>query len=49
MRRSESQNYGSDTGLYSTGSDSAGQAPSLASIYQVTLSLYILSIHSLIQ
>ena len=36
MRRSESHHYGSDGGLYSTSSDSNGQTPSLASIYQVT-------------
>ena len=35
MRRSESCSYGSDTALYSGGSDSTGQTPSLASIYQV--------------
>ena len=41
MRRSESHHYGSDGGLYSTGSDSNGQTPSLASIYQVTILGYI--------
>ena len=35
MRRSESYSYGSESGLYSGGSDSNGQTPSLASIYQV--------------